>query len=74
MHVDYNRSVDELLLDIHDPTHGGITEITPRFATLLVRLSREAAESANKMMRVTRQLLWITWGCFFLMLHCLRPT
>jgi uncharacterized membrane protein len=63
--VDTNRSTEQLLQAIKDAAFYanqayGIAPMLAPFSALLVNLSNDAAETANKVVRLTKWLLWLT--------------
>jgi hypothetical protein len=67
MNIDPNRPFEEILAAIREAAIIGINSnkpaiVTPAFATLLVRLSRDADRVASNVASMTRQLLALTWA------------
>lgn len=65
--IDPTKSIDKLLLDIRSGAvmslnnRGlGAGPVLPPFAALLVRLSKDAAETADKNIRIQQRLIWLT--------------
>lgn len=62
------NSTPEQLLDairleaVKAYTSKNISNVVPPFAALLVRLSRDAAETAEKANQQNRRLVWLTWA------------
>jgi hypothetical protein len=62
---DANRSTDEILIDIKNSSivasnnHNSAPAFPP-FAALLVRLSRDAAETADKNIKIQKRLILLT--------------
>jgi hypothetical protein len=70
MNTDPNRPVQEILDEIRQATatvvnqaHNpnlGLAMILAPFAALLVRLGKDAAETADKNLRIQKRLIWLT--------------
>jgi hypothetical protein len=61
--VDQDKTIGELVRDIEAveaANWDNPARVVPPFAKLLVRLSRDASETADKMVRLTNRLLWLT--------------
>jgi hypothetical protein len=67
--VDHDKSINKHLQEINEVRDGGWDNpilVIPPFAALLVELSREARETAEKMVRLTNKLIWLTIGLLLL--------
>ena len=67
LNTDPNRPIDEILAEIRtgaiqgvNQRNLGVTLVLPPLSALLVRLSRDAAETADKNLRIQKRLIYLT--------------